>query len=622
MMINFRITLLSLFFIFNSLLFAKTYYVSPHGNNNAKGNLRHPWKSIQKSINKIKAGDTLMVRGGVYKIFKPIKIKTPKTSKTRPITIKAYPSEKPILDASLYEFSNVPNKAWKIVDAKHHIYRSKKRFYNIRYLSAFLSEAEKNYALVVYKDKAPFFSNNQNYPGSKRYYVGPGIYYDRTSHFIYIRMQHSKYQNLLINRLPNLRGLKKNQDFNFPRITDPRKTKLHIGIITTMIHIQVSHVNISGLTIKNTYSGVYINPNLERIKIRSNNFQPRYYGIIVRENSKYINITRNKVDCHIPNWIARSDIKRPRETMPPAKSYHGAGIELADGKSHNINIFKNTIQNCFDAVHLAQTFHDIHIHHNKFFNIRDDAVHMGSASYNIEIDHNKMIGVYLGVSYHGRDKKESKNVGTTFIHHNIIDTSTPQFLGRADPKNLFPPFMHGFKETGWGSGRPFGSHDATNIVSPDPWKIYNNTLIAMDGGDRLGFGQCYRHDIFDPKKPHEVYNNIFLMYGDHYLGRDCRLTDGSTKMDGNLYWKIQKYGKVIKPFFYNYDDKAFKNLKILKKKSKNKWEKHGVEADPKLNNNYAPSSTSRAAKGAVNISNATWWKGKKSDTFRGAIPPQ
>ncbi len=586
-MIHFNLLLLSIILAFGTLLNAQTFIVSPTGKD----------KNLKRSIAKLKEGDTLLLRGGEYPLKRPLKI-------TKSITLKAYPNETPILDGSLPEFITTPNNEWEIVDAKLHIYRSTKTYPKVKELSAFLGEKENNYALIVYKDKEPFYATNERYLGDNHYYAGAGIFYDKSSHHIYVRLQHSRYQT---------------SDFNFPKSLDPRKTSLHIGTLHQAIRIQGSNINIEGLTIKNSYAGVYIDENSDHINIKKCTFQPRYYGVIIRKQSNHIAINHNTIACNIPDWVPRSDVKRPRGVFPPAKSYHGSGIELADGQSHHIEIGKNTIQSCFDGVHMAQTFHDVHIHNNFFHTIRDDAIHMGSSSYNMEIDHNKMVKVYLGVSYHGRDTTLPQNVGSIYIHHNIIDTSIPQFIGREDPHNLLPLFMHGYNNTGWGSGRPFGSHAAKAITTPDPWKIYNNTLLGMDGGDRLGFGQCYRHKPFDSNNPHEVYNNIFLMVGNHYMGRECRIEDGSTKMDGNLYWRVTNEASP-KPFFYNYDNHDFKDLNALKKQTDEKWEKKGIEADPQLNDKYIPALGSPAKEGGVDLSLRPW-SGVTKATYRGAIAP-
>lgn len=50
-------------------LLASTFYVAPNGNDNADGSTNAPWLTLQHGADNLKAGDTLIVRKGVYKGF-------------------------------------------------------------------------------------------------------------------------------------------------------------------------------------------------------------------------------------------------------------------------------------------------------------------------------------------------------------------------------------------------------------------------------------------------------------------------------------------------------------------------------------------------------------------------
>jgi hypothetical protein len=77
---------------------ARTYYVSPSGNDSAAGTLVAPWQTIQKGADMVVAGDTLIIRDGVYRITKEIR---PKNSGTpdKWITYRVMPGEKAVIDA-------------------------------------------------------------------------------------------------------------------------------------------------------------------------------------------------------------------------------------------------------------------------------------------------------------------------------------------------------------------------------------------------------------------------------------------------------------------------------------------------------------------------------------------
>jgi hypothetical protein len=83
---------------------AATYYVSPSGQDANAGTLTSPWKTMRKGLTSLKAGDTLYVRGGVYIEnlggSSPIAIR--QGSAVAPITVAAYPSERPVLQGLLW----------------------------------------------------------------------------------------------------------------------------------------------------------------------------------------------------------------------------------------------------------------------------------------------------------------------------------------------------------------------------------------------------------------------------------------------------------------------------------------------------------------------------------------
>ena len=78
---------------------AADYYVSPKGSDLAAGTKDSPWKSIDKASKKLKAGDTLNLRGGKY--HQTFSLNAVKGTAAKPITIRSYPGEKAILDGTV-----------------------------------------------------------------------------------------------------------------------------------------------------------------------------------------------------------------------------------------------------------------------------------------------------------------------------------------------------------------------------------------------------------------------------------------------------------------------------------------------------------------------------------------
>jgi len=87
------------------------YYVHPsRGDDSNNGSMKKPWKSMQHAVRRLKPGDTLYLRDGVYheKVYL-----TQSGTADAPIVIAAYPNELPILDGGLSEFLNSPAKSWR-----------------------------------------------------------------------------------------------------------------------------------------------------------------------------------------------------------------------------------------------------------------------------------------------------------------------------------------------------------------------------------------------------------------------------------------------------------------------------------------------------------------------------
>lgn len=72
-----------------------TYYVAKNGSNKNSGSLSKPWLTLTYAVNKLRAGDTLYLRTGVYS--EKITIERSGTE-SAPITIASYPKEKAVLD--------------------------------------------------------------------------------------------------------------------------------------------------------------------------------------------------------------------------------------------------------------------------------------------------------------------------------------------------------------------------------------------------------------------------------------------------------------------------------------------------------------------------------------------
>jgi hypothetical protein len=74
------------------------YYVATTGNDNNAGTIRSPWRTIQHAANTVAAGDTVSVRGGVYR--EHVNIPVSGNSSAGYTTFQSYPGETAILDGT------------------------------------------------------------------------------------------------------------------------------------------------------------------------------------------------------------------------------------------------------------------------------------------------------------------------------------------------------------------------------------------------------------------------------------------------------------------------------------------------------------------------------------------
>lgn len=80
----------------------QNFYIAPNGSNTNVGSINSPWRSLNFALHRVRAGDTVILRGGFYNLGEVI-IDGRKGMGGRPgmyLTIKAFPGEEPILRGS------------------------------------------------------------------------------------------------------------------------------------------------------------------------------------------------------------------------------------------------------------------------------------------------------------------------------------------------------------------------------------------------------------------------------------------------------------------------------------------------------------------------------------------
>jgi len=97
--------LISFFCILNTKqLQGEIYYLSPSGSNDNPGTIERPWRTLQTAAGKMSPGDTLLMRGGMYRQATQLSV-SHSGSSGYPLLFRNYPGEVPVFCKSK-SFSN------------------------------------------------------------------------------------------------------------------------------------------------------------------------------------------------------------------------------------------------------------------------------------------------------------------------------------------------------------------------------------------------------------------------------------------------------------------------------------------------------------------------------------
>jgi hypothetical protein len=78
----------------------RTFHVAPTGDDTAAGSRARPWRTLALSMARLRAGDRLVVRGGVYR--ERVKLEVPHGTPDRRITVVAAAGEQPVVVGQLW----------------------------------------------------------------------------------------------------------------------------------------------------------------------------------------------------------------------------------------------------------------------------------------------------------------------------------------------------------------------------------------------------------------------------------------------------------------------------------------------------------------------------------------
>ena len=386
-----------------------SYFVSVDGDDFNPGTETGPWRTLKHSISQLQPGDMLYVRGGKYRESN-IKINQ-KGTEEKPIVIRNYPKESPILDMNFEEFTKVPNNEWELVDPEKHIYRSTQIYpaSTGNYLNGKFESDGQIYSLNIYEQFESFASNNEYVTADGIRYVGPGLYWNSTENRFYVRLQPPSADAVL-------------KKVTLLNSTDPRSNRLFIGSerYGIVFRNDAQHIHIEGIDIANFHTPIRIFSG-EFISCRNMKINAGRYAFLIESDVHDLRIDEVKMNLFLPYWIACTDIWGATRI---ANSLRLIGIQIS-GAAHHIEVVNSEFNGVYDGIVTASTIgaHDLQINSN-VFTVINEAVRLGSSTHEVEFAYNIVHG--SGPSHHGSGS--SKFPGTKYIHHNIFDTKKARTL--------------------------------------------------------------------------------------------------------------------------------------------------------------------------------------------------
>jgi hypothetical protein len=514
------------------MLHAAEYFVSAAAGDDAQpGTKAAPWHSIRHALTRLQPGDTLNLRSGVY--YENIYIALAGKADA-PITIQSFPGEKAVLDGGWSKFQKNPETAWEPVeDSKTGEFQSVDTFPNLREVLGTFPDS--THGLQTYYHAMDLRAENEladwdnwekrEETDLKPLYLGPGLWLDRATGRIHLRLSHTH----LPEPIPNYAGE-----------ADPRKVPLLLaGFDSVPLKLDgASHIRLRDLTIRNAGYTSIIMDQTEGVELDHVTVLCGTYGLRI-SGSRKLRLLHCDFIGNVAPWTFRSDGSkrdypgRPHRNLARLNTH--AILEIENGGESSVyatpqnddwEIAHCSFTNAHDAVYLGSI--NMHFHHNRIENMQDDGLYL-SPMYlrhrldgkdpQIRIEQNFFRGVLTALAFGGTWPETRDRI---FICRNVFDLRQPIQTGRPSSRTPLPSLS---------TGKLIGDHG-----SP-PWpamNIYHNTVIALEPQRDTAMATTGSMKSGNERR---VYNNIFL-----HLARLPSLAtpvpDQKLSSAGNLYWSL------------------------------------------------------------------------------------
>lgn len=554
-------------------------FVDPsNGKDDAPGTEQAPWRSVRHALGQLRAGDTLYLRGGVYR--DPIYCAVAGTPEA-PITIRAYPGERVILDGGLAEFFDQPANAWEPYPAGAlGEFRSVKAYKNIRDVLGLFGDS--HVALQTYWHAMDLRAGNELWieDPEKRLmvlpvYCGPGLWYDRDSGHIHVRLAHTA---LKTPGMANYRGE-----------TDPRRMPLIIAPFKSVpLFVDMAkHVRFQDLVIRGAgHDCVVLQMGID-IEFDNVTLFAGTYGLRARSTGPF-RMIHSAIHGMMPPWAWRDENSlftySPRSYdpfLPPEKPANERNVArlnthalLVTEGTYEFEVFHYPYNHDWEIAHCEfNDGHDgvylsgraIRFHHNVIDGMQDDGVYLSSPSPrlsdDVHVHHNLIRRIFTAFACNNQGGPG----GNVFIYRNMVDQRQGVPFNRPSPAK---------PEGGVLRGHGFLAH-GNDLLGIENLNFYQNTFITETwSGSYAGRTWTVTND----KTRRRVLNNLFV-----YLNRypdPARPENHEIHMDGNLHWCAASGAAAPDGFLETV--RGAEGSKLNANKYAGAWEANSLVGDPRF----------------------------------------
>ncbi|MBI2194488.1 MAG: hypothetical protein HYU36_21125 [Planctomycetes bacterium] len=547
------------------------YFADPQrGDDAAAGTETAPWRTIQHALNRLQPGDTLYLRGGVY--YENVQARLAGRP-GKPITIGSFPGELAVLDGGLREFFESPGEAWSPFDeGAAGEFRSLRAYPNLRHVLGCFGDSL--IGLHAYYHARDLRSTQETIGADEAsgdiqpLYCGPGLWYDRESGRIHVRLAHTG-----LPQLENYRGE-----------TDPRKLPLILAPFRSLpLHLDgAEHLRWRDLIIRGAGYHTALLEQSSNLEFDNVTFWCGTFGMTL-VGVRNLRITRCGFYGSAPPWATRHEAGL--NTYPGRKTrditrLNTHALLVADA-NREFSVYAYPFNDDWEIAYcdFADSGSDglylggvnLKFHHNRIEGMRDDGVYLspmyprhfypGLGAATLRLYQNFFSGCLTVLAYGGTETVTQDRI---YFYRNVIDLRAAVPTARPSAKNP--------ADVSFNSGKVTGDHG-----SP-PWPslfAYQNTFFTLEpwNGHEMWLARGAAE-----QRPRRLFNNI-LVHGARLPGHSLP-ENPHAHVDANLYWQPGFDPAKAGTYFQAYRaSPAFENSK---KVYPDGFEAHSLVADPKF----------------------------------------